>query len=102
MGQTFSFPQGWKIDATIAGLALGTIGSAISFMGANDNKADQYHVGLRKAIIETVIVGVGMSLVVKSYWPLVAPLGYIVVDQCYYKMAQGNAVPNDREEEVLG
>ena len=90
----------WRLDPTIAGLSLGTIGSAISFMSANDNKADQYHVGMQKAIVETVIVGAGMALIVKSWWPLAAPIGYVAIDQCFYRKVQGNSVPNDREQEV--
>lgn len=104
---------GWKLDPTIAGLALLTIADASSFWSANnpsfftvrhfttqgDQKAsdtrNDIHIGSLKATAETIIIGTGAVLITKSWWPLVAPLGYIALDWWFYEWAMNHPHANN-------
>lgn len=103
----------WKLDPTIAGLALLTIADASSFWSANnpsfftvrhfttqgDQKAsdtrNDIHIGSLKATAETVIIGMGAVLITKSWWPIAAPMAYIALDWMFYEWAMNHPHANN-------
>lgn len=99
---------GWALNAEVLGLSLLTIADAAGFWSANNpsfmttrsfttaggNKADTVReditIGGVKAVVETVLVGFGAALVVKSWWPLLVPIVYMVVQWCFFAWALRN------------
>ena len=98
----------WHMDPTVLGIALLTIADSSSFVSANNpsfftvrhfssaegNKPEttreDIHIGLVKAGVETVLVGVGGALITGSWWPLVLPAAYWAFQVGFFRWALDN------------
>jgi hypothetical protein len=88
---------GWKMDPTVLGIALLTIADSSSFVSANNPSGftfrrfsgqndkirsetwEDAHLGLGKAGLETLAVGFGGALITESWWPLILPMAYLML-----------------------
>ena len=101
----------WRMDATILGISLLTVADASSFVSANNpsflttrrfagnttqvkqETAQDIHLGLGKATLETIAIGFGGALVTKSWWPLALPIAYMALQLGWFRWALANPHP---------
>jgi hypothetical protein len=99
---------GWTMSAEILGMSLLTIADGAAFWSANNpsfmttrsfttaggNKAETIREDIRiggvKAVIETALVGFGAALILSSWWPLLLPMVYMVVQWLFFAWALKN------------
>jgi hypothetical protein len=99
------------MNPTILATSLLVIADASSFWSANnpsfmterrfttesEQTAAETKIDIRaggaKAVVESVIVGYGASIVVKSWWPLAVPLGYLTINWIWHEWAMSHPHP---------
>lgn len=105
IGRSLRRPLSWTMNATVLGLALLVIADASSFWSANNpslmtertfttkggkkasDTTTDIQIGGVKAIVESIIVGIGASLVVGSFWPWAAQGVYMATNWPYHHWA---------------
>lgn len=93
----------WKLNGTAAGLTFMSVATAASFWNANnpeiykvremaanpDARAD-LKLALAKSALEVGMLGLGATVIAKSWWPLAAGLGYVGISYAFFDWACRN------------
>lgn len=79
----------WKLDPATLGLTFLAISPGFGGPGSTDAVLSDAR---RKALTETMVIGISGAFVTKSYWPIVGPLIYLFADECWRQSRAGRSV----------